>query len=110
MAKRSYSLKKLKVEPLEIELFDGSTVQVLPPTIEVLDMLVAATNDLDDSGEMYEYQRTYICDLISKIISRNLEGIEISAEYVAENFDVVDIYEFCSVFFDWASEVQNNPN
>lgn len=107
---RGYSFKKLKITPFEVELFDGSIVEVLPPKIDVLDMLVAATDDLEENGDAYEYQRDYICDLISKIISRNLQNVEISKEYVSENFDVIDILGFCTAFFEWVSEVQSNPN
>lgn len=107
---RGYSFKKLKITPFEVELFDGSIVKVLPPKIDVLDMLVAAADDLDENGDVYEYQRDYICDLISQIISRNVQKVEISKEYVSENFDVIDILGFCTAFFEWVSEVQSNPN
>ena len=49
---RGYSFKKLKIPPFEVELFDGSIVKVLPPKIDVLDMLVAAADDLDENGDV----------------------------------------------------------
>ena len=97
-----YKLRGAITRFFEVELPNGRTVNVEPPKLKTLKHIA----DMDDNTTMEEQVA-----LVARIISKNREGIKVTADDVLEWMDTDQYQEFLVAFLAWLNrEHETNPN
>lgn len=87
---------------------DNTTLFIYTPTKATLDKFLAM-QDLDlDNADMDALDALF--DVCAEIMSRNKAGIKITADYLANIFDVEDIVTFITGYTNFLNEVSNQKN
>lgn len=95
---------------LAVNLIDNQAIRVRMPTKRVFDALLGLRDRLtgltaDDGGQLDE-----IFELISVVLSNNLEHQPITSEYLADLFDIEDVQTFFQAYMAFINGIVSDPN
>lgn len=111
MANISFNFNKIKRTFFNVTLKDGTVLQVKMPTkntfgkIQELNRLQQDKNaDVDDVIDT-------MAGIMADCLSNNLNGIKVSEDQVAEEYDVEEMTAFIAEYYGkFVGTLQNNPN
>lgn len=101
---------KIQKKVLNIKLIDGNEILVRMPTKKVFDMLMDLQGNLNNLNIEDKAQIALVYDLTAKVLSNNLLGKKIDAEYLAELLDVEDISILFASYVEFVVGKVNDPN
>ena len=106
MENKILDLSVYKQNTLDITLPDGEVVKTKKPTQKIVIQMVAL-------GQINERNQASLLeglvDVCAAILSNNTLGKVYTAEWVADNLDIVMIYAVVKAYTDFTQELQNNP-
>jgi len=109
MANYSFSFNKVNKRFFNVELKDGKKLQVKMPTKKVFEAL-KELQDMDtanvDAALFYDDLST----LCAAALSNNMTKEKITAEYIAEEYDLKELTDFVKEFFVYVGEEVDSPN
>lgn len=87
---------------------DNTTLFIYTPTKAILDEFLGMQDLLNDTTELSSLNALF--EISAKIMSRNRAGIKITADYLANIFDLEDIVTFIKGYTAFLNEVSNQKN
>lgn len=104
-----YDMTNLITRYFKIKLKDGKELELEPPKLKVLRKISKLSNSISNE-ELGEEDITNLAEAISLSLSKNKQGVNISSDYVEDNFDIDEMYDFLINFYNWVGEIQNSKN
>jgi hypothetical protein len=101
---------KIQKKVLNIKLIDGNEILVRMPTKRVFDLLMGIQDNLSNLNIEDKAQIALVYDLTAKVLSNNLYGKKIDAEYLADLLDVEDISILFASYVEFVVGKVNDPN
>lgn len=108
---KSFDFNKIKPKTMTVTLTDEAktTLAVMTPDKRLRDDLVSLYEGVDEADEDEVNEALY--DLSARVMSRNKQGIEISADQLKELFpDHTYIMAFLNAYVDFIGEITNSKN
>ena len=105
----NFNFNKIKRSFFNVTLKDKRLLQVKMPKKKTFEKLQALQNiDKDEVG--IEDIMDTIAALCAETLSHNLTNEHISAEYINENYDIEEMFEFIKEFYVFVGDNTNSPN
>lgn len=116
MANMSFNFNKIQRSFMTVRLKDsedgndGKTLVVKMPKKATFEKITAATGA--DMAEMTSSDAfDTMAAIMAEVLSNNMQDERISAEYIAENYDIEEISAFVDCFMDFVNgNTKGNPN
>lgn len=111
MANLSFNFNKIKRTYFNVTLKDGSVLQVKMPTKNTFGK-VQALNKLqqDENADVGDVIDT-MAGVMADCLSNNLNGTKVSAEQIADDYDIEEMTAFIAEYYEkFVGGIQNNPN
>lgn len=111
MANLSFDFNKIKRTFFNVKLKDGTVLQVKMPTKNTFGK-VQALNALQDDGnaDVADVMDT-MAAVMADCLSNNLNNQKITAEQIAEEYDIEEMTAFIGEYYgNFVGAIQNNPN
>lgn len=108
---KTFDFNKVKPKTMTVTLSDEkkTTLLVMTPDKKLRDQLVALYENIEDADEDEVQEALY--DLTAKVMSRNKQGIEITAEKLKELYEDVDyLMAFLDAYSEFVGELTNSKN
>lgn len=116
MANMSFNFNKINRSFMTVKLkdsedgYEGKVLVVKMPKKATFEKITAATD-----ADMKEMTSSDAFDtmaaIMAEVLSNNMQGERISAEYIAENYDIEEISAFVDCFMDFVNgNTKGNPN
>lgn len=111
---KTLNFNKVKKQYLAVTLADekNTTILVGTPTKSLLDDFLALKTHVESLGKDEVDQETLddLFEVVSKCMSRNKTGYHVTAEYIANIFDVEDILIFMTAYAEFLDEMTKAKN
>lgn len=104
-----YDMTNLITRYFKIKLKDGKELELEPPKLKVLRKISKLSKSINND-ELSEDDIANLSEAISLSLSKNKQGRNISVEYVEDNFDIDEMYDFLINYYNWVGEIQNSKN
>ena len=108
MAGKSFDFNKIKRSFFNITMKDGKELLVKMPSKKTFEKLTSAEFLGDDTPT--EEALAAFDDICAELLSNNMAGHEITAEYMGENYDFEEKLIFLNAYMDFATGVKSDPN
>ncbi len=108
---KSFDFNKIKPKHMTVTLSDEekTTLLVKTPDKKLRDELVSLYDNIEDADDDETEDALY--DLTAKVMSRNKQGVVITAEKLRELYEDVDqIMAFLDAYAEFVSELTNSKN
>ena len=109
MANVSFDFNKIKRSFFNTTLKDGRQLQVKMPKKKTFEKLSALQNINEDEVDIDDIVDTFGA-LCAETLSHNLNGEEVTAAYMVENYDIEEMTEFVKQFYVFVGGVADDPN
>ena len=104
-----YDMTSLVERYFKIKLKDGKELELEPPKLKVLKKISKLSKSIS-SDELTDEDITNLSEAISLSLSKNKQNIAISTDYVEDNFNIDEMYDFLTNYYTWVGEIQNSKN
>ena len=104
-----YDMTNLITRYFKIKLKDGKELELEPPKLKVLRKISKLSKSINND-ELSEDDIANLSEANSLSLSKNKQGRNISVEYVEDNFDIDEMYDFLINYYNWVGEIQNSKN
>lgn len=104
-----YDMTSLVERYFKIKLKDGKELELEPPKLKVLKKISKLSKSIS-SAELTDEDITNLSEAISLSLSKNKQNIVISTDYVEDNFNIDEMYDFLTKYYTWVGEIQNSKN
>lgn len=104
-----YDMTNLISRYFKIKLPDGRELELEPPKLKVLRKISKLSTTMT-GGAITEESIANITEAIALSLSKNKQNYNIEAEYVEDNFDIDEMYDFLTNYYQWVGEIQNSKN
>ena len=108
---KTFDFNKIKPKTMTVTLSDEkkTTILVMTPDKKLRDQLVALYENIEDAEEDEIQEALY--EVTAKVMSRNKQGIEITAEKHKELYEDVDyVMAFLDAYSEFVGELTNSKN
>lgn len=106
MENKVLDLSVYQQNTLDITMPDGNVIKVKKPTQKIVIQMVSV-------GKINQENQTAVlealCDVCAAILSNNTAGKEFTADWVADNLDMIMIHAIVKTYAEYTQELQNNP-
>lgn len=104
-----YDMSKLKVRYFSMKLKNGKILDIEPPKMKILKKIATLTK-IETDKDLNEEDITNLTEAVSLALSKNKQGYNVSPEKVYEDYDLFEIMDFLSNYFEWVESIQNQKN
>lgn len=104
-----YDMTNLTTRYFKIKLKDGKELELEPPKLKILRKISKLSKSINND-ELAESDIENLSEAISLSLSKNKQKIDISTDYVEDNFDIDEMYDFLFKYYSWVGEIQNSKN
>lgn len=104
-----YDMSKLKVRYFSMKLKNGKILDIEPPKMKMLKKMSTLTN-IETDRDFSENDITNLAEGVSIALSKNKQGYKVNAEKVCEDYDILEIMDFLTNYFEWVNSIQNQKN
>ncbi len=109
MAKMDFDFNKIKRSFFNVTLKDGRSLQVKMPKKKTFEKLQALQNIDENEVGIDDIMDTFAA-LCAESLSHNLNDEVVTAEYIADNYDIEEMTEFVKQFYVFVGGVTDDPN
>ena len=110
MAKlNNFDFNKIKRRFFKVTLKDGRILQVKMPMKKTFEKLQALQNLDEEEASIDDIMDTFAA-LCAETLSHNLTDEEVTAEYMAAEYDIEEMTEFVKQFYVFVGGVTDDPN
>jgi hypothetical protein len=92
---KKFSFKSVKKDPWPIAFDDGTNITLIPASLKTIKQMQSFTDDADMDD---------LIDLTAEILSVNLEGVEITKDYVEENMSYTQLLSFFEAYSEYIQQ------
>lgn len=111
MANLSFNFNKIKRSFFNVTLKDGTVLQVKMPTKNTFGKVQALNRLQQDKNADIDDVMDTMAGVMSDCISNNLNGIKVSKDQIAKEYDVEEMTTFIAEYYEkFVGGIQNNPN
>lgn len=103
-----FDMKALTPRYFEIRFRNGLKLEVEPPKLKTLKQIISITK-VETNG-MTEDSLTGLFEGLALALSKNKQNKKIAVEFVEEQFNLSEVQEFLTAYFNWVGEIQNSKN
>lgn len=103
-----YDMTKLKTRYFDIKLKNGRILNIEPPKMKVLKKISVLSEIKEE--DLTGSDITNLLEAVSLALSKNKQGVKISAEKVEEEYDIFELVEFLIAYFNWVNQIQESKN
>lgn len=103
-----YDMTKLKTRYFDIKLKNGRILNIEPPKMKVLKKISVLSEIKEE--DLTGSDITNLLEAVSLALSKNKQGVKISAEKVEEEYDIFELVEFLTAYFNWVNQIQESKN
>lgn len=102
-----FDMTKLLTRYFDVKLKGGTIISVEPPKLKVLKKIskLSSVND-----KLKEEDIDNIIVALSLALSKNKQRINISKEKIEDTFNIDEMIQLLTEYFDWVNEVQDSKN
>ena len=104
-----YDMTKMRTRYFDLKLKNGRVINVEPPKLKVLKK-VAALSEIKNTENLEENDINNLIEAVALALSKNKQNIKISNENVENSFDIDEIVDLLSNYFEWVNSIQNQKN
>lgn len=104
-----YDMTNLVTRYFKIKLKSGQELELEPPKLKVLKKISKLSKSVSND-ELSEDDITNLSEAIALSLSKNKQAVNISSDYVEDNFDIDEMYDFLTNYYNWVGEIQNSKN
>lgn len=110
MASKSFDFNKVKRSFFAITMKDATKLQVKMPVKRVFEKMLAL--DISEASNEAEAKEalTALDSICAELLSNNVAGHEVTAEYMAESYDFEEKLQFLDAYMDFVNDAKNDPN
>ena len=108
MANLSFDFNKIKRTFFNVTLKDGRKLVVKMPMKKTFEK-VSALQEMDDETNIDDALDT-IGGLCAEILSHNMTGEKVTAEFMTDNYDLEEMQIFIVEYYNFTAGVKSNPN
>lgn len=109
MANVAFDFNKIKRSFFTVTLKDGRKLQVKMPKKKTFEKLSALQNINEEEVDIDDIVDTFGA-LCAESLSHNLNGEEVTAAYMVENYDIEEMTEFVKQFYVFVGGIADDPN
>ena len=110
MGNYSFDFNKIKRSFMNVTLKDGRKLQVKMPMKRTFEKITALQN-MDEENVAVDEAFDTIAELTAEIISHNLKNERVTAQEIADNYDLEEMQGFITEYYNFTSGgTMNNPN
>ena len=111
MADLSFDFNKIKRTFFNVTLKDGTVLKVKMPTKTTFGKVQALNRLQQDQNADVDDVIDTIAGVMTDCLSNNLNGIHVSGEQIAEEYDLQEMMMFIRGYYEkFVGGIQNNPN
>ena len=100
-----YDMTSINKRFWDIKFTNGQILSVECPKLKTLRKITDLTKDQDKENLLEN-----LSNALSLALSKNKQGESITADFVEDNFDIDDITNILTNYFEWVKGVKNCPN
>ena len=104
-----YDMSKLKIRYFTMKLKNNKVIELEPPKMKVLKK-IATLSKVSNDGELSDENITNLTEAVSLALSKNKQNYKVSSEKVDEEYDIFEILDFLTNYFEWVNNTQNQKN
>lgn len=104
-----YDMTKYKTRYFNMKLKNGRLIDIEPPKMKILKK-IASLSEIKENNELSEEDVSKLTEAVALAFNKNRQGYKITAEKVEEEYDILEIVDFLSNYFDWINSIQNQKN
>ena len=108
MTSVSFSFNKIQRSYFGLELKNGKKITLCYPTKKQFDELLQLSEMINERPS--EETFNLLTKMISKIMNRNLQSVEVEEKMIADDYDVEEQIMFLKSYMDFIGTLQNDPN
>lgn len=111
MANLSFNFNKINRTFFNVTLKDGRKLQVKMPKKSTFGKVSALQAMQDDENATAEDVMDTFAGILAECLSNNLSGERVTAEEIAEDYDIEEMKGFISEYYEkFVGSIQQNPN
>lgn len=102
-----FDMTQLTKRYFEMKLPDGTLLEVEPPRMKSLKMILSLSkigDDLDDQA------LENVSEGLSLALSKNKQKKDISQQWISENMHIDDMMSLLTAYFEWVGEIKGSKN
>ena len=92
----------------ELKLTGGKLIEVEPPKLKVLRKIMGLSQSGDADADTDRLR--VLADALAMALSKNRQGKKLDADWVEDNFNMIEIQELLISYFQWIAEIQSSKN
>lgn len=109
MANRSFDFGKIQRSFYTTKLKDGTTLVVNMPKKRTFEKMTEL-QEMDENEVTNEIAFQSIAGLMAEILSNNKNGQQITADYVADQYDIEEMLGYIKDYMIFVDSLKANPN
>ena len=112
MANLSFDFNKIKRTFYNVKLKDGTIIRVKMPKKKTFEKIQALRDfQQDDESVRIDDVLDTMAASVAECLNNNMNGVTITPEQVAEDYDIEEMTEIITEYFDkFVGSIQQNPN
>lgn len=111
MANLAFNFNKIQRTFFNVTLKDGTTIQVKMPTKNTFEKVQVLNRLQQDNGADIADVVDTMAGVMADCLSNNLNGIRVSEEQIAADYDIQEMILFISEYYEkFVGGLQSNPN
>lgn len=104
-----YDMTNLITRYFKIKLKNGKELELEPPKLKMLKKISSLSSSVNNN-ELDEKAIICLSEAIALSLSKNKQNYVVDSDFVEENFDIDEMYDFLTNYFTWVGEIQNSKN
>lgn len=104
-----YDMTKFRTRYFNMKLKNGRVIDIEPPKMKVLKK-ISALSETKDSEDLSENDIANLTEAVALALNKNKQGYKVTANNVEEDYDILEIVDFLTAYFNWVNSIQNSKN
>lgn len=104
-----YDMTKFRTRYFNMKLKNGRIIDIEPPKMKVLKK-ISALSETKDSEDLSENDIANLTEAVALALNKNKQGYKVTANNVEEDYDILEIVDFLTAYFNWVNSIQNSKN
>lgn len=102
-----YDMSKVRRRYYDLKLLNGKVLNIEPPKLKVLKK-ISALSKIKDDNNITDDELNNLSEALSIALSKNKQNYKISVEQVEDWFNIDEILDLLTDYFEWINSEQKN--
>lgn len=104
-----YDMTKFRTRYFNMKLKNGRVIDIEPPKMKVLKK-ISALSETKDSEDLSENDIANLTEAVALALNKNKQGYKVTASNIEDDYDILEIVNFLTAYFNWVNSIQNSKN